>query len=355
MTLQFKWIQLQYPAVVMAFERLLLAGCVPVGSVVITWGLLPASGVSAAPYFLAVALCALYYLCSLPLPSSFQLASRRASAGGELSRLRHPGLPAAGFRSAAGAARRAGAGHKLGAALPTPLLLPLALSSLSPPAGSCARAGTQRAPVAQARADAALAFLLACFLPAATYAAIHREVLGEWVHFWSLLLLATGPLLFVTSLKGEGASLALGGACARCARKRGGVEGKGRQGKAREAALWLGATAWPRVPAPGPACAAQPGALPGGRCLLPPECLPPRRHACRRALVAGRRGGGRGRAPGPAAGLAGRVPGWAGGPRDLLLPGSIHPPVGALELPGRDGGALRGGRGRAAARGRRGR
>ena len=37
-TLQFKWVQLQYPVVVVAFEKLLLGGCLPVAATVQTWG-----------------------------------------------------------------------------------------------------------------------------------------------------------------------------------------------------------------------------------------------------------------------------------------------------------------------------
>lgn len=54
----------------------------------------------------------------------------------------------------------------------------------------------------QDSADGFTAFLLVACLPAGTYVATHWAVLFQWVHFWSVLLLASGPLVFVCSLKG---------------------------------------------------------------------------------------------------------------------------------------------------------
>lgn len=59
----------------------------------------------------------------------------------------------------------------------------------------------------QDRSDGALAFLLAALLPAGVYAATHLVVLFQWFHLWSLLLLGSGPLLFMTCLPGELAGL----------------------------------------------------------------------------------------------------------------------------------------------------
>lgn len=39
-------------------------------------------------------------------------------------------------------------------------------------------------------------------LPVGVYVATHWAVLFSWVHMWSLILLATGPLVFVCSLQG---------------------------------------------------------------------------------------------------------------------------------------------------------
>jgi hypothetical protein len=138
-TLQFRWVQLEHPAAALAFERLLLAGCVPVGAAVQAWGVANAAGAEAAPWFLAVALPALYLAFSLPLPSSF----RGAAAGG------------------------GGAGG-----------------------------GGRDAATVQGRGDAAIAFALAVALPPVAYAATHAAVLAEhWHHAWSLVLLASGPAL----------------------------------------------------------------------------------------------------------------------------------------------------------------
>ncbi len=70
-TLQFKFLQLQYPPVALSFERLLLAAALPLGAAVQTWGVVAAVGASAAAYYLAVLLALMYYALMLPLPSSF--------------------------------------------------------------------------------------------------------------------------------------------------------------------------------------------------------------------------------------------------------------------------------------------
>ena len=44
--------------------------------------------------------------------------------------------------------------------------------------------------------------LLTVALPAGVYVATHWAALFQAVHFWSLLLLVTGPLTFVCSLQG---------------------------------------------------------------------------------------------------------------------------------------------------------
>ncbi len=56
--------------------------------------------------------------------------------------------------------------------------------------------------IIQGSADGALAFLMTAALPPVVYAATHHVSLFHWVHFWSLLLLGSGPLLFITILKG---------------------------------------------------------------------------------------------------------------------------------------------------------
>jgi hypothetical protein len=71
-------VQLQYPGVVIAFEKMLVAGCLPVAAAVQTWGMVSGVGMSTSTFFLAGLLCALYYFFALPLPSSFHLGSGRA-------------------------------------------------------------------------------------------------------------------------------------------------------------------------------------------------------------------------------------------------------------------------------------
>lgn len=80
-TLQFKWVQLQYPVVVVAFEKLLVGGCLPMAATVQAWGVIAALGLAAAPFCLAPILAVLYCLFAMPLPSSFATGSRSKSIG----------------------------------------------------------------------------------------------------------------------------------------------------------------------------------------------------------------------------------------------------------------------------------
>jgi hypothetical protein len=142
-TLQFKWIQLQHPAVAVAFEKMLLIGCLPVAAAMQAWGIASSTGMDTAPFFLAALLCVLYYLFALPLTSSFVAPPRRTSMGG--------------------------------AAIVTP---------------PC-----------QGKSDGFSAFLVTVALPAGVYFAAHAGNIFQWVHLWSLLLVGSGPLLFVASIK----------------------------------------------------------------------------------------------------------------------------------------------------------
>ena len=62
-TLQFRWMQLQYPVVALAFERLLLCGSLPVAATALSWGLVAAVGAGQAPFYLAVLLSGVRGLC----------------------------------------------------------------------------------------------------------------------------------------------------------------------------------------------------------------------------------------------------------------------------------------------------
>lgn len=72
---------MQYPVAVMAFEKLLLACCLPVAGIVQTWGIIAAVGIMEAPYYAAAILCMQYYLFCLPLPSSFLAKDQKTSLG----------------------------------------------------------------------------------------------------------------------------------------------------------------------------------------------------------------------------------------------------------------------------------
>lgn len=69
------------PRVVVAFEKLLLGGCLPVAATVQAWGVIAALGLAAAPFYLTPILAMLYCLFAMPLPSSFAVGSRRKSIG----------------------------------------------------------------------------------------------------------------------------------------------------------------------------------------------------------------------------------------------------------------------------------
>lgn len=69
-SLQFKWIQMENPSIVLALERLLFA-CVPLAaSTLLTWATVSAVGMASASYYLMAFNCVLYWLYSLPRPSS---------------------------------------------------------------------------------------------------------------------------------------------------------------------------------------------------------------------------------------------------------------------------------------------
>ena len=84
-TVQFKFLQLQYPPVALALERLLLSATLPLGAAVQTWGVVSAVGASAAAYYLAVLLALMYYALVLPLPSSFYKSQASQGIGAPLS------------------------------------------------------------------------------------------------------------------------------------------------------------------------------------------------------------------------------------------------------------------------------
>lgn len=84
-TLQFRWVQMQYPPVVMALERMVLAGSVTVGGPMIAWGAVAAIGAASAPYYFAFIVSCLYLLLAVPMPSSFH-SKDFGKGGGQASK-----------------------------------------------------------------------------------------------------------------------------------------------------------------------------------------------------------------------------------------------------------------------------
>ena len=67
--------------------------------------------------------------------------------------------------------------------------------------GCCPHAGGKGTGTqVQGALEGCIAAVLTVGMPALLYLASHISMLGHWVHFWSLLLLGSGPLLFLTVL-----------------------------------------------------------------------------------------------------------------------------------------------------------
>ncbi|PKA56869.1 hypothetical protein AXF42_Ash002172 [Apostasia shenzhenica] len=70
-SLQFRWIQIENPSIVVALERLLFA-CIPVAiPALFTWAVVSALGMANAAYYFMAFACAFYWVYSLPRTSSF--------------------------------------------------------------------------------------------------------------------------------------------------------------------------------------------------------------------------------------------------------------------------------------------
>ncbi|XP_010249316.2 PREDICTED: uncharacterized protein LOC104591892 [Nelumbo nucifera] len=83
-SLQFKWVQIENPSIVLALERLLFA-CVPiVASVLFTWATISAVGMGHASYYLMVFTSIFFWLLSIPRVSSFKSKQDVGYNGGEL-------------------------------------------------------------------------------------------------------------------------------------------------------------------------------------------------------------------------------------------------------------------------------
>ncbi|KAM0987870.1 hypothetical protein ACFX13_012123 [Malus domestica] len=83
-SLQFKWIQIENPSIVLALERLLFA-CLPfAGSSLFTWATISAVGMTNASYYLMSFSCLFYYLYCIPRISSFKTKQDSKYHGGEV-------------------------------------------------------------------------------------------------------------------------------------------------------------------------------------------------------------------------------------------------------------------------------
>ncbi|XP_074307522.1 uncharacterized protein LOC141642589 [Silene latifolia] len=84
-SLQFKWIQLENPSIVVALERLLFASVPIAASCIFTWAVVSAVGMLNASYYFLAFNCVFYWLYSLPRPSSFKRdAAGAVYHGGQL-------------------------------------------------------------------------------------------------------------------------------------------------------------------------------------------------------------------------------------------------------------------------------
>lgn len=83
-SLQFKWIQIEYPTIVLALERLLFASIPLIASVIFSWATIFAVGMTNAPYYHMAFNCIFYWLFSVPRVSSFKLKQEVSYHGGEI-------------------------------------------------------------------------------------------------------------------------------------------------------------------------------------------------------------------------------------------------------------------------------
>lgn len=142
-TLQFRWVQMQSPAVVLAMERLVISGSVTLCGPLIALGGVATVGVASTPFYMAAILSLLYWLLSSPLPSCFLVCGETPAEE---------------------------------------------------------RRNVQRSPshfAAQGGVESACATLTTLLIPPMMYLGVHRQLLHEMDHVWSVALLTSGPLLAV--------------------------------------------------------------------------------------------------------------------------------------------------------------
>lgn len=82
-TVQFRFIQMQYPAVVLAFERQVLTASLPIAAVMQAVGIAAVTELGDVPYYLCAVLCMLYFVLGRPLESSFHQSKAGRAIGGK--------------------------------------------------------------------------------------------------------------------------------------------------------------------------------------------------------------------------------------------------------------------------------
>lgn len=83
-SLQFKWIQIENPTIVLALERVLFASIPLIASVLFSWATISAVGMNNASYYHMAFNCLFYWLFSVPRISSFKLKQEVSYHGGEI-------------------------------------------------------------------------------------------------------------------------------------------------------------------------------------------------------------------------------------------------------------------------------
>lgn len=83
LTVQFRFIQMQHPAVVLAFERQVLTASLPVAAVMQAVGIAAVTDLGDVPYYLCAILCLMYYVLARPLESSFHQSKVGRTIGGQ--------------------------------------------------------------------------------------------------------------------------------------------------------------------------------------------------------------------------------------------------------------------------------
>lgn len=80
-SLQFRWLLIKHPPIVLALERVLFAVTPLVATPIVTWGIIAAVGIANASFYLTALLFGFYWVFSLPTPTSFRAKADKAYGG----------------------------------------------------------------------------------------------------------------------------------------------------------------------------------------------------------------------------------------------------------------------------------